>query len=325
MTESRWPLYAALVGGACYIAAVEVGFYDPRGNSVADAVVLIVTLPLIAGLSVRLGLLHERLASLCGIGILTVALQWGDPNPFPAMITIGFWLVGTAVRFHRLLASALRLRADELESGRARYTKEALRYEHVRIARELHDIVAHGLSVIVIQATAGGRLAPEDPTASEMLDTITALSDQMRIDLDGLARLLDDEGGLGLSVTRDSVEQLLALTAATGSTITCQLPDDFDELPGPLAGVVYRVLQEGLTNAIKHAPGAAVEVTIVTIGKIGITLTNDPTRVGLALPAAPGSGRGIAGLTERVHVANGTFSSGPTPQGGWQLSAELPR
>jgi signal transduction histidine kinase len=327
MAEPRWPVYATLVGSAAYIAAVQTGSYHPTGNSVADAVIFLITAPVVAVLSVALGLLPARILSLVGLAVLTVALQWGHPDPFPAVITIGFWLVGLTVRSHRRLAGALRVRADELESGRDTYVQEALRYEHIRIARELHDIVAHSLSVIVIQASAGRRLPPDDPDAAELLHTISELTKEVRTDIDGLARLIDDPADVEAPRVRHSIDELLKRTADTGSPVSSTLPHDLDQLPGRITTIVYRIVQEALTNAIKHAPGAPIDVLIATGGDVRITITNTATRnrsSAPAPPAAPGSGRGLAGLTERVHAANGTFASGPTTHGGWQINAELP-
>ncbi len=324
MAEPRWPTYAALLGSAAYIAAIQTGMYDPAGNSVADAVVFLVTAPLVAGLSVALGLLPSRANSLLGVVVLTAALQWGDPNPFPAIITIGFWLVGLAVRSHRHLACNLRARAHELESSREGYAQEALRYERTRIARELHDIVAHSLSIVVIQASAGRRLPPGDPAIPDMLDIINDLTGQVQADLEGLTALFGDSRQFAPS-TRESIDELITRTIATGSPVTCHLPEDFNELPGQLAGVVYRFLQEGLTNAIKHAPGASITMTVTADADVCVVVTHSVGRAGGAATAPPGAGRGIAGLTERVHAANGIFASGSDPPGGWRLSATLPR
>jgi signal transduction histidine kinase len=325
MARPRWPLYAALCGGAAYIVAVQTGAYNPAGNRVIDDVIFVVTAPAVAAISVALGLLPRRIESVVGILVLAGALQWGDPGPFSAIIAIGFWLVGVSLGSHRRLADALRVRADELESSRAAYTEEAVRYEHIRIARELHDIVAHSLSVIVIQASVGRRLTPDDPAASELFRTITQLINEVRGDLDGLTRLLDEPGDFTTSLSARSFDELLSRAEATGSPVTRHLSDDLDDLPGRLRAVVYRVLQEGLTNAIKHAPGAAIDVTIATGVSVYIAVTNSPAPRSAAALAVPGSGRGIAGLTERVHAVNGTFTSGATPQAGWQLCAELPR
>lgn len=324
MTEPRWPLYATLLGSAAYIGAIQIDSYHPSANSAADAVVFVVTAPLVAALSVALGLLPARLDSLLGAAVLTAALQWGDPNPFPAMITIGFWLVGVALRSDRHLARDLRRRAEELQSGREAYIHRAVRYEHIRMARELHDIVAHNLSVIVIQARAGARLTADDPAPAELLETIVELTDQVHADLDALASLLAEPDAHAGTLTRHSIQKLLAHTEATGSPVTCQLPDDLELLPGAAQAVVYRVVEEGLTNAIKHAPGAPIHITIGLTMNTMVVVTNSAARQRTAHPPVPGAGRGITGLTERVHGAGGTFTSGPTPQGGWQLRAELP-
>ena len=325
MAKPKWPVYVAILGSTGYIVAVQTGAYHPTGNGIADAFIFLITAPAAAILSVALGMLPDRTSSVIGISILTVALQWGGPNPFPAVITIGFWLVGLAIGSHRRLSGALRARADELETGREAHVQEALRFEHIRIARELHDIVAHSLSVIVIQASAGRRLPPDDPSAAELLDTIRGLTAQVRTDINGLARLLDEPAYTATSTIRESIDDLLARTAATGSPVTHNLPDDLDQLPGRLASVAYRILQEGLTNAIKHAPGAPIDVSLVAAEQIQVSVTNAAPGECPRTPAAPGSGRGLAGLTERVHAEGGTFASGPITQGGWQISAKLPR
>ena len=127
-------------------------------------------------------------------------------------------------------------------------------------------------------------------------------------------------------LTRKSIDQLLARTAATGSPVTCSLPDELDQLPGPTTAVVYRVVQEGLTNAIKHAPGAPIDVSVTSSsGNIRVVVRNGTPTRSIGRIAVPGSGRGIAGLTERVHAVKGTLTTGSVGRGGWQLCAELPR
>jgi signal transduction histidine kinase len=325
MPESRWPLYAAVLGSAAYVGAVESGMYHPSGNSPVDAVVFCVTVPAVAGLSLALGLLPSRIDSVLGLAVLTGALMWHDPNPLPAMITIGFWLVGVALRSQRRLALHLRGRAEELRASEQAYAEQAVRYERTQMARELHDIVAHNLSVIVIQASAGARLAHDDPTAAAVLRTIADLTDQVHADLGGLTTLLAEPERHADTLTRPSVQALLARTSAVGSSVTADVPDDLDTLPGALRALVYRIVEEGLTNSIKHAPGAPVHVTIAVAAGVSVLVTNGAAGEGTADPAVPGAGRGITGLTERVHAAGGTLASGPAVDGGWGLRAELPR
>jgi signal transduction histidine kinase len=323
MAEPRWPLFAALVGGAGYVAITATGVYNPAGNSAADDVIFLVSFVAIVVLGVVLGLLPRRRDSVIGVVVLIVALQWPTPSPFPAVAAVGFWLVGVAARSHFRLGRALRVRAFELESGRELFIDEAVRYERSRIARELHDIVAHSLSVIVIQASAGQRLPPDDPSAPELLETIAELTGQVREDLDGLARLMDVSTVGAPSLTRRSIDDLLSRTAATGSPLTSNLADGLYQLPGGIGAIVYRVLQEGLTNAIKHAPGAPIDVTVALTSSLYVAVTNQASRARARIPAVPGSGRGLAGLAERVNAANGTFASEPTADGGWEVRAEL--
>lgn len=325
--EPRWPTCAAVVYAAAYVTAVQTGIYHPSGNSVADALVFVIGAPVTAVISALLGSLCGRIDGLVGVAVLTAALQWGDPNPLPAMITVGFWLIGLAVGSHRRMARVLRVRALELDSGRAAYTRAAVRYESTRIARELHDIVAHNLTVIVIHASAGRRLPADGPDPDELFDTIIELADQARVDVSGLSRLLDRPGESTVVLTPQTLDDLLARSTATGSPITCDPPEGLDQLPGRLGAVLYRIVQEGLTNAIKHAPGAAIHVTFATVAPaadVSVVITNAPPGPN-AVPTAPGSGRGIIGLTERVRAAHGTFVCGPSPEGGWQLRVSLPR
>lgn len=324
MAEPHWPLALAGLGSIAYVALVQAGAYSPVGNSTADGLFILITGTAAATLSLVVGLLSARVASLVGVLLLTAALQWNAPDPFPAMIIVGLWLVGRLARSHRRLSSALRVRVYELESGREVFIEEALRYERMRIARELHDIVAHSLSVIVIQASAGQRLADDDPRAPNLLDSITDIARQLRGDLDGMAQLLSAPTGVAPLLSRPLIDELVTRAAATGSPVTCHLDDDLDRFPGGAGAVVYRLLQEGLTNAIKHAQGAPIEVTVASAGSIYVAITNEPPGVRSSAPAVPGARRGLAGLAERVNAANGTFTSGPTPEGGWQITALLP-
>jgi signal transduction histidine kinase len=324
MAEPRWPLTLALAGSAAYIAVVATGVANPAGDGVGDVVLFLVSFLGTAALSVILGLVPRRRDGVAGVLVLTVAAEWGSLNPFPVVVIVGLWLVGLVVRSHRDLDRALRVRAYELSIGRELYVAEALRYERSRIARELHDIIAHSLSVIVIQASAGQRLPAGDPSAPELLANIREMTGEVRENLHGLAGLLDAAASHSPALTRESLDHLLQQVVATGSPLTSTLPDDFDEIPGAVGAVVYRVLQEGLTNAIKHAPGAAIDVTVASAPAVDIAIVNQASRGPFPIRPVPGAGRGLVGLTERVVAAGGTFASGPTTQGGWQLRARLP-
>lgn len=324
MAEPRWPLIAALAGSAAYVVVVVTGVADPAGETVPDAVLFLVGFIGAAVLSLALGLLSRRVDSVIGLLALTVAAEWGAINPFPVVVTVGCWLVGAAIRSHRELDRALRARAYEMAVTRELFVAESLRYERTRMARELHDVIAHSLSVIVIQASAGQRLPDGDRQGRELLDTIRELTGQARHDLTSLADLLDRAASQAPALTRQSLDELLERTAATGSPLACTAPGELDAIPGGVAVVVYRVLQESLTNAIKHAPGAPIDVSIAAAPSVEVAIVNQASRSGSGSRPVPGAGRGIAGLTERVAAVGGTFTSGPTSQGGWQVRAHLP-
>ena len=181
-----------------------------------------------------------------------------------------------------------------------------MRYERVRIARELHDIIAYSLSVIVIviQASVGQRLAADSPL--ETLDNIAAETYSVEAAIEGLDRLLDPASDF----TPPSSPVLIPRSVT-------------DAVPPQLAAVIERVVHEGLTNAAKYAPDATVTVRLTHADAITVVITNfapsDRPR------ASVGTGHGLIGLGEMVRNAGGVVvRAGPTADAGWQLVAEVP-
>jgi signal transduction histidine kinase len=306
-----------------YVAAFQAGGISLHRSVPASNAAVISTGIAAAVLCYALGGTARLPASLAGLALLTASLQWGELNPFPAMITVGLWLVGRAVLAQRRLAARLRIRAFELESERDRFTGEAVRYERDRMARELHDVIAHSVSIMVIQASAGQRLTAADPgAAGEILGNIVELAREASADIAGLALLLrpDQEERLA----RAQIEELLARTARAGVRLDYDIAGDAGQISGPAASAAYRILQEGLTNAVRHAPGAAIRVTVTCGDGVRIEIVNQPAPPGAAGLGDLGAGRGLAGLAERAAEAGGTVASGPAAAGGWRLSAVLP-
>jgi signal transduction histidine kinase len=316
------PVPAAVVTSVAYVIAVQYGRLNPHGSSPGTIAGLIGTGIAVPALCYALGVYVRLPGSLAGLAVLTAGLQWGELNPFPAMLTVGLWLVGRAVRSHRLLAATLRIRAFELESEREEFTAETVRYERDRIARELHDVIAHSVSIMVIQASAGQRLTPGDPAAGELLGNIAELAREASTDISGLTRLLNP--ALEHPLTHEHIEDLLARTAQTGVQLDYDIAGDVSSIPGHAARATYRILQEGLTNAIRHAPGAAIQVTVACGDGVRLEIVNHPPPAGAVGIGQLGSGHGLTGLAERTAALGGTIHSGPVPAGGWRLSAELP-
>lgn len=245
----------------------------------------------------------------------------GDDSPGLLVLTVPGYLAGTALRLRRETAEALAERGRELDAERERYTAVAVRNERARIARELHDIVGHALSVMVVQAAAGQRLVDRTPEAARAsLDAIVAAARQGRSDLQQLIRLLGgaDVGTPGLAL----VDEIIGAAARSGLAVSCQI-DSNDDVDEAVAHVAFRVVQESLTNALRHAPGSAVRV-LLRPGPLALTVRveNAPPPVG-PHPGLVGTGRGLAGLRERVLSGGGSFAAGPTPDGGWQVEATI--
>lgn len=316
------PVPAALVTSVAYVIAVQSGSFNLHSSSPGTIAGTIGTGIAVPALCYTLGSSVRLPGSLAGLAVLSASLQWGELNPFPAMLTVGMWLVGRAVRSHRSLIANLRIRAFELESEREQFAAETVRYERHRIARELHDVIAHSVSIMVIQASAGQRLKPGDPAAGEMLGIIAELVREATTDIGGLTRLLNP--ALEHPLTQEHLEDLLVRTAQTGVQLNFDIAGDVNSIPGHAARATYRILQEGLTNAIRHAPGAAIHVSVACGDGIRLEIVNHTPPAGAVGIGELGSGHGLAGLAERVAALGGTIHSGPVPAGGWRLSAELP-
>ncbi|PWS45471.1 two-component sensor histidine kinase [Streptomyces sp. FT05W] len=250
------------------------------------------------------------------------------------MVLFGPALTGASVRNHRDAAEAARLRADQTALLAEMDRVQAVTAERSRMARELHDMVANHLSAIAIHSTAA--LSIDDPgTSRDALgvirqNSVDGLTEMRR--LIGLLRESDTSGEPSAAPTLGSldalVEQAGANSASSGLTVTL---DDGREEPGPLPAPVelaaYRIVQESLTNALKHAAPGPVTVRL---GRSRTALTVEVSSVfgDRPGPRAPGSGAGLVGMRERVALLGGTIGAGPGLRGDgekiWVVRAELP-
>jgi signal transduction histidine kinase len=313
------PQLAAVVAGGCLAVAA-------LGSSAAFPGSLILV-PVIF-LAYSLGTAADLRRSVLALAVLSAGLQLsaGQFNPVVVVLTIGPWAAGLVIRSRRRLTEQLAARGQELEAERALFATEAVRYERARIARELHDIVAHCVSVMVIQASAGQRLTATDPSlAAEAFDSIAEVARQAEAEIGRLVELLgrdsQQRGGHGVRL----IGELVTRAGAAGLAVTCRFTGSADGLPDAAADAAYRVVQESLTNAFKHAPGAPVDVVIAGAGgHVEIGVVNGPAtgpQSGLELA---GAGRGLTGMQERVTACGGQISAGPVAGGGWQVLARLP-
>lgn len=217
---------------------------------------------------------------------------------------------GAAFRYR---AESWRRAADQIRSQ-----------ERVGLARELHDMVAHHVSAIAVQAQAGRATAGQRPEAAlEALSVIEGEASRTLTEMRAMVRVLRD-GAPAEYAPQPGVADVVSL-ARRGPVpvVDVELPDDLPVLPLQVDAAVYRLAQEALTNALRHARGATrVEIRVVEGGgRLRLRVTDDG-QVDPARPASPGFG--LLGMTERVQLLGGTLRAGPEPEGGWAVDAELP-
>jgi signal transduction histidine kinase len=231
---------------------------------------------------------------------------------------VAFWLAGVFVHARRQAVS-MAARSAALE----RQAEQATAAERARIAREMHDIVAHHLSVIVLQA-AGARASgkPAEATLEKIENSARqALSETRR--LLGVLRDPDEETGLAPQPGIGDLAALATSVQAAGLPVHLVIDGDLAALPATVDVSVYRIVQEALTNVLKHAGPARADVTIgCGQDAVMIEVTDD----GTADPGqqVPVGGHGLAGMRERATVFGGELAAGPRPDGGYAVRARLP-
>jgi signal transduction histidine kinase len=285
---------------------------------------------------------HSRYRARAMVALIVAAVLAGvafrDADPMlpgwssPAVVLLVVGVLASLVRFGRLRLEASRKRFTDLQQTQEKAMRRAVDEERARIAAELHDVVTHNVSVMVIQAGAARKVMDAAPERSK--EALLAVEAGGRAAMAELRHVMGLLAGPDVSADTpaDGLEpqpglgQLDALTervraAGTSVDLTVSLP------PGPLPPGVeltaYRVVQEALTNTIKHAAGAGATVEI---GFSGSWLEIAVTDTGAVRDSPPvdGNGRGLIGLRERLAVYGGRLTAGPTPAGGYRVTARVP-
>jgi signal transduction histidine kinase len=235
------------------------------------------------------------------------------------------WVAGFALRERVEQAEAAEVRAAQAERERDAVARVAVAEERVRIARELHDVVAHAVSVMVLQVGAIRHKLPdpqaEDRDALRSVEQVgrTALNEMRRL----LAAMRDEEDGLELSPQPglDGLDALLEDIGRAGLPVRLHVEGDPVPLPRAIDLSAYRIVQEGLTNALKHARAKTADVTVCyRPDELQLDIRDD----GRGSSTSNGRGHGLLGVRERVKIYGGNMTAGTAPQGGFVLSTHLP-
>jgi signal transduction histidine kinase len=277
------------------------------------------------------------LAGLAGVEVALVAVQRtpGRTGAVTLVINMGVvaaaWLLGHFAHNYRAYAGRLEERTAELERAREELARRAVTEERLRLARELHDVVAHAMSVIAVQSGVGAHIADTQP--KEAAKALVAIEATSRAALEELRRLLgvlrqadEPQGELAPVPGLGDLDGLLAEAGKAGLAVRLQVHGTRPPLPAGVDLSAYRIVQEALTNVVKHAGPATAQVVVgYRDQEIRVEVTDDGrgavTSVG---DGRVGSGHGLIGMRERVAAFGGDLEVGPRPGGGFRVAARLP-
>ena len=322
------PVFGLIVAGAIASAA--------RPPYVVFAAIMIAAYSVGAYSRYRLLSLGVLLATGMGVvitygGALPALPDWAGPF----VILIPMWLVGNAIRIHQLRAEASEDRATRLEREQEQATQAALAEERSRIARELHDVVAHNVSVMVVQAGAARQVLTASPEqAREALLAVESSGREAMTELRNLLGLLsDDTADLALAPQPgvDQLESLVQRVSEAGLPVELRVEGTPQPLPPGIDLAVYRIVQEALTNALKYSGLARTEVILdYRESELKVEVLDEGmgsrSRGAVARPSvAETTGRGLVGMRERVALYGGTLEAGPRLERGYAVRAWLPR
>ena len=264
------------------------------------------------------------------VGIVRQVLNDGDPSVpgdwlFSALLFGGPWGAGLTMRLRRQRERVLTVRTQELEQGQEELAHQAVAAERARIARELHDVVSHAISVTILQSRGGRRmLGTDDVAAAQAFDAIEHVNQQALGDMRRLLALLRDSDEELSRSPQPSLARLDALAEqlrASGLPVDLEVSGDPRGVPPGVDSSGYRIVQEALTNVLRHAEHARALVQVrFRENDLEICVTND----GAARHLHPGNGHGLLGIRERVAVVGGEVEAGPRPEGGFRVQARLP-
>jgi len=339
----RYPAAVLAWSAATFVAQLVI-LPIPLPANIAQALMIYTVAAHVPSLPVRLAALGVALA-----GCLAAGLRWSTAPQYlrNALLIAGFlavfavltWLIGNVVRGRETNMRALRDAYARLEESRQHRVRFLAQRERVTAAREIHDIVAHSLTVVIVQADGAGYAAehahPWDRAdAREVLATIARTARTALTEVRGVIDMLrDPDAGPGTAddpagppVSRTDLEQLVTTVRAAGLPVEVHAdPAAFTHTTDAVRLVVLRVVRESLTNVLKHAGAhATAEVTVTwTAGAVLVQVDDDGAGPATGTVTAE-PGHGVSGMRERLRALSGTLNVGPRPGGGFRVRATIP-
>ena len=276
----------------------------------------------------------RRARQVLALGIVAALVgTLASPGPtdpaVPTFVALA-WLLGSYVGRQRVYTAELESRNALLARAQADLADRAVGEERLRLARELHDVVAHTMSVVAVHAGTGRMVADSDPVAArEALATIETSTRAALLEMRRLLGVLrgadgDGPGSLAPAPGLRDLDALVADVVRSGVDVDVRVEGDRPEVPAGVDLSGYRIVQEALTNVLKHAGGAKATV-VVRYANDSVTVEVDDEGAGRRAMTLPSAGRhGLVGMRERVTMFGGELQAGPRTDGGFRVSARLP-
>ena len=322
----RYPITAAYLalGIGTVHALLEIGI-----ASIITACIALYTL--VAYVSRRAALLYVAVNEVMTL----VQTPWQFPEDWIPMIivvnlSLAFsWALGEFNGARRAYNAEVEQRLRLLETERDQQARIAVAEERARIARELHDVVAHAVSVMVVQADGAAYAVRSQPELAERaVKTISSTGREALTELRRLLGVLRSDENAGERTPQpgtQSLSELAGRVRAVGLPVRLDIVGNVDDLPTGVGLGIYRIVQEALTNSLKHAgPGSSALVRVERTGdRVDLSIVDNGRRVTGTLVGVSG-GNGLIGMRERALVFGGTLDAGPRSAGGWEVRASLP-
>lgn len=320
------PLTAALVvAGAVAFHSIATTPAESAGAFVSTLLIVYTVASQLSG--------RRRIAATLALVIGATVYFVRDPlttsvaSALPSILIMSAaWGIGAGVQKRQHRSDELQRRAHQLEVEKERDTLAAAEAERARIARELHDVIAHNLSTIVVQA--GAARLNMNASEGERQRAILSIEEAARSALSemrallGLVRALDDSVELEPQPGLEDLEELCRRVTEAGVAVDLSIQGDVEQIPEGVKLSVYRIVQESLTNVLKHAgPRASADVAL-RVDSTGLSI--DVTDTGMGPDGEAGGGHGLIGIRERVALYEGEFNAGARPEGGFAIRIRLP-
>lgn len=332
LLRRRFPVWAFVAALALIMALLQ--FAAIYSTIALPAVICGYTLAKMRGRRIAIAAAAAALPLTVGLMMLY------SPHPLLSMDSLMYLAsvalplaLGVASHERHARLDALVSRANEAERTREEETKRRVNEDRLHIARDVHDVVAHTLVAINVQAGVGARLFGSQPDiARQSLNDIKSVSGKALTDLRSILGVLRDPDAPESSVdatihpTRGlaELEDLTDALDAAGVTLSLDVNTDARDLPAGINAIAFRIAQEALTNVMRHAGPTTARVSVTrTVDAVTVTIDNDASAQQRP-PDTSGAGHGLRGMRERAFAVGGELTAGPQPAGGWQVQAVLP-